>query len=78
MKKNEIRVSLRKEIKERIDYLATLMDMPTSRLLRLMIEEPTFINTINSNITMIEQLRKIKSNNGQLEFDFKDNARDSK
>lgn len=77
MKNNEIRLYLKKDIKEKIDYLARLMDMPSSRLLRLMIEEPTFIQVLNTNISIMEGMRKAQSNNGQLEFDFKDNGRKS-
>lgn len=76
MKKNEIRIYLKKDIKSKLDYLAYLCDMPTSKLIRVMIEEPLFQQSIDSNINMIEALKRKKNNNidkNQMEFDFNDN-----
>lgn len=58
MKNNEIRVYLKKEIKDKLETLADLLEMPVSKLLRLMIEEETFINTINQSITLVKAQKK--------------------
>lgn len=58
MKNNEIRVYLKKEIKDKLETLADLLEMPTSKLLRLMIEEETFINTINQSIALVRAQKK--------------------
>lgn len=60
MKKNEIRVYLKQDIKDRLDYLASLMEIPTSRLLRFMIEEETFINQVNVSIQVVEKAKQLK------------------
>lgn len=73
MNKNEIRVYLKQDIKEKLDYLANLMEIPTSRLLRFMIEEETFINQLNVSIQVIEkakQLRKDSASQMSI-YDFK-------
>lgn len=59
-RKNEITVYLKQDIKDRLDYLAKLMDIPTSRLLRFMIEEETFINQINVSTQVIEKAKQLK------------------
>lgn len=74
MKKNEVRIYLKKDIKSKLDYLANLCEMPTSKLLRVLIEDDIFIDTIDRNITLIESV-KSKQNNinkNQMEFDFND------
>ena len=75
MKKNEIRIYLKQDIKCKLDYLANLCDMPTSKLIRVMIEEPVFQQTIDSNINMIEALKRKQPKDidkNQMEFDFND------
>ena len=75
MKKNEIRIYLKQDIKSKLDYLAYLCDMPTSKLIRVMIEEPIFQQTIDSNISMIESLKRKQPqgiDKNQMEFDFND------
>lgn len=73
MNKNEIRVYLKQDIKEKLDYLANLMEIPTSRLLRFMIEEETFINQLNVSIQVIEKAKQLKKDSaGQMSiYDFK-------
>lgn len=72
-RKNEITIYLKQDIKDRLDYLASLMDIPTSRLLRFMIEEPTFINQINVSIQLVEKTKQLKKDNeAQMSlYDFK-------
>lgn len=74
MNKNEVRIYLKKDIKTKLDYLANLCDMPTSKLLRVLIEDDIFIDTIDRNITLIESVKsKQKSmNENQMEFNFND------
>lgn len=57
---NEIKIYLKQDIKDRLDYLANLMEIPTSRLLRFMIEEETFINQINVSIQVVEKAKQLK------------------
>jgi len=73
MNKNEIRVYLKQDIKEKLDYLANLMEIPTSRLLRFMIEEETFINQLNVSIQVIEKAKQLKKDSAsQMSiYDFK-------
>jgi len=59
-RKNEITIYLKQDIKDRLDYLANLMDIPTSRLLRFMIEEETFINQVNVSIQVVEKAKQLK------------------
>lgn len=73
MNKNEIRVYLKQDIKEKLDYLANLMEIPTSRLLRFMIEEETFINQLNVSIQVVEKAKQLKKDSAsQMSiYDFK-------
>ena len=59
-RKNEITVYLKQDIKDKLDYLANLMEIPTSRLLRFMIEEETFVNQLNVSIQVIEKAKQAK------------------
>lgn len=67
---NEIRIYLKKELKAKIDYLSKLMNMPSSRLLRILIEEPVFEQMLDSNISMLETMIKNDNKSNQMEFDF--------
>lgn len=60
MNKNEIRIYLKQDIKDKIDYLANLMEIPASRLLRIMIEEETFIKQLDVSIQVIEKAKQLK------------------
>ena len=60
MKKNEIRVYLKQDIKAKLDYLSMLMEIPTSRLLRIMIEEEAFIKQLDVSISVIEKAKQLK------------------
>lgn len=60
MKENEIRIYLKKDIKIKLDYLARLMEIPTSRLLRLMIEEDNFMKQLDVSIQLIEKAKSIR------------------
>lgn len=59
-RKNEITVYLKQDIKDKLDYLANLMEIPTSRLLRFMIEEETFVNQLNVSIQVIEKAKQAR------------------
>ena len=49
------------------------MEIPTSRLLRFMIEEETFINQLNVSIQVIEKAKQLKKDSAsQMSiYDFK-------
>lgn len=73
MKRNEIKVYLKKEIYDNITCLADLMEMPSSKLLRLMIEEETFQATIKNSIALVKAQKKaFKDKESQLSiYDIK-------